>query len=94
MSNMEIIDNVKVTYDPELAYEEVIDIVLAEVEAWEQSGKELSSVGLTLEGDEIVVKAVEKSPIRRIRRICGYCSNTANWGQHKLDELAQRKAHV
>ena len=90
----EIINKVKVEYGPEIAYEQAVDIVHEEIQLWEEKGKELSRIKLTIEGDEIIVEAFEKSPIRRIRRICGYCSNTENWGQHKLDELAQRKAHV
>lgn len=90
----EIIHGVTVEYDPEIAYQQVADIVKEEIQIWEQQRKRLTRIKLTVEGDEIIVESFEKSPIRRIRRICGYCSNTANWGQHKLDELAQRKAHV
>ena len=90
----EIINKVKVEYGPEIAYEQVVDIVHEEIQLWEKQKKRLTRIKLTVEGNEVIVEAFEKSPIRRIRRICGYCSNTANWGQHKLDELAQRKAHV
>ena len=91
---IEVINNVKVEYDPEIAYQQVVDTVHEEIQLWEKKKKRLTRIKLTVEGNEVIVEAFEKSPIRRIRRICGYCSNTANWGQHKLDELAQRKAHV
>ena len=90
----EIINKVKVEYGPEIAYEQVVDIVHEEIQLWEEKGKQLSRIKLATKGDEVIVEAFEKSPIRRIRRICGYCSNTENWGQHKLDELAQRRAHL
>lgn len=90
----EIINNVKVEYDPEIVYQQVVDTVYEEIQLWEKRRKQLARIKLTAEGDEVIVEAFEKSPIRRIRRICGYCSNTENWGEHKLDELAQRRAHL
>ena len=91
---IEMIDNVKVSYAAELTRDEAVEIVLAEIEAWEKTGKELASVDLKLDGDEIIIKATEKSPIRRVRRITGYLSNMENFNDAKQAELSQRYQHI
>ncbi len=86
-------NQVAVTYDPALSTDEMIAIVKEEVKLWEDKCKELARVELTLDGDNIVVKTVEKSPVRRVRRITGYLSNMENFNDAKQAELAQRYKH-
>lgn len=88
-----MISNVVVEYDPILALEEITTIVEEEINLWKEQRKDLGRVQLTLDGENVVVKAVEKSPIRRVRRITGYLSNMENFNDAKQDELAQRYKH-
>ncbi|MBP1763975.1 MAG: anaerobic ribonucleoside triphosphate reductase [Firmicutes bacterium] len=64
-----------------------------EIKSWESKGKVLGKVVLELDKDEVVIKAFEKSPIRRIRRITGYLSEQTNFNDAKRAELAQRTYH-
>lgn len=48
---------------------------------------------LGLDGEEIIVKATEKSPIRRVRRITGYLSSIDNFNDAKVAECRSRVTH-
>lgn len=89
-----VIDGVKVIAEAEITEEEIREIVAEELQIWQRKGKELGQVQLSIEGDEIVVKAVERSPIKRIRRITGYLSTEDRFNSAKQAELADRKAHA
>lgn len=89
----EIIDSVKVSYDEGINYDQVIDIALEGISDWEKSGKELSRIDMTLDGEEITAMYIEKSPIKRVRRITGYLSNMENFNDSKRDELNARYKH-
>lgn len=89
-----MINQVVVTYDPELSMDEITAIVKEEVKLWGDKSKELARVEITLDGDDIIVKSVEKSPVRRVRRITGYLSNVENFNDAKQAELAQRYKHM
>jgi len=73
--------------------EEAKYYVAEEMKNWESKGKILGRVVLELDKDEVVIKAFEKSPIRRIRRITGYLSEQTNFNDAKRAELAQRTYH-
>lgn len=88
-----MINQVVVTYDPELSMDEITAIVKEEVKLWGDKSKELARVEVTLDGENIIVKSVEKSPVRRVRRITGYLSNIENFNDAKRAELAQRYKH-
>ena len=62
-------NQVAVAYDPKLSMDEISVIVQEEVRLWKDKAKELARVEVTLDGENIVVKTVEKSPVRRGRRI-------------------------
>ncbi|WP_094607847.1 hypothetical protein SPSIL_056100 [Sporomusa silvacetica DSM 10669] len=89
-----IIDGVKVVAESEITEEEIKEIVAAEQQLWNRKGKELAAVQLSIHGDEIEVKAVERSPIKRVRRITGYLSTEDRFNSSKQAELADRCAHI
>lgn len=88
-----MVNQVAVEYDSALTVAEMTSIVEDELKMWKENQKELARVELTLDGDNVVVKAVEKSPVRRVRRITGYLSNMENFNDAKQDELGARYKH-
>lgn len=89
-----VIEDVMVSHTGEVSLEEATMIVLEEKEIWAIKGKELARVYIGVDGEELVVESVEKSPVKRVRRITGYLSNMTNFNQSKADEAAQRVAHM
>ncbi|HML33901.1 MULTISPECIES: anaerobic ribonucleoside-triphosphate reductase [Sporomusa] len=89
-----IIDGVNVVADSEITEEEIRAIVAEELQLWKKRNKELAQVQLKIEGEEIIVKAVERSPIKRVRRITGYLSTEDRFNSAKQAELSDRHAHV
>lgn len=87
-------DNIKVTYDEDLTGKEVTKCVEEEQAIWKAKGKQILSIDITLDGEEIEIKTVERSPIQRIRRITGYCANVNSFNAAKMAELKARKVHV
>jgi len=73
--------------------EEAKQYVAEELQNWKNKGKILGKMILELDQDEVVIKAFEKSPIRRIRRITGYLSEQTNFNDAKQAELAERVVH-
>ncbi len=88
-----MVHQIAVDYDPMLSVDEVTTIVEEEMKLWKEKHKELARVELSLDGDSVVVKAVEKSPVRRVRRITGYLSNMENFNDAKQAELGARYKH-
>lgn len=88
------LDNITIKYDEQLTAEEVSKCIDEEQAIWREKGKQLASIELTIDGEEIVVKTVEKSPIQRIRRITGYCANVNSFNDAKMAELKARQAHM
>lgn len=89
-----VIDGVRVTADSDITQEEIRGIVAEELKLWKRRGKELASVELSIKDDEIEVKAVERSPIKRIRRITGYLSTEDRFNSSKQAELSDRVSHM
>jgi len=73
--------------------QEAKQYIMEEIQNWKTKGKKLGKVVLELDQDEVVIKAYEKSPIRRIRRITGYLSEQTNFNDAKQAELAERVVH-
>jgi anaerobic ribonucleoside-triphosphate reductase activating protein len=88
------VNGVTVIADSALTNDEIISVVEEEIKLWKESDRTLSSIELAVEGDQILVKAQEKSPIRRLRRITGYLSNLENFNSAKLSECSQRAVHT
>ena len=89
-----VIDDVLVNTDGAVTEDEIRQIVAEEMDLWRVKGKELWKVEMVLDGDEIIVKAFEKSPIKRIRRITGYLSTEDRFNPSKQAELRDRKSHL
>jgi anaerobic ribonucleoside-triphosphate reductase activating protein len=89
-----LIKGISVTADPALTDKEISVTVDQEIQLWSKRGKTLGAMELTLDGEEIVVKSFEKSPIRRVRRITGYLSNLENFNDAKRNECLSREVHT
>ncbi|MBU2700563.1 anaerobic ribonucleoside-triphosphate reductase activating protein [Sporomusaceae bacterium BoRhaA] len=89
-----IIEGINVVAAPELSDQEVYKIVNDEIKIWISKNKTLAKIELLLDDENILVTAIEKSPIRRVRRITGYLSNMENFNDAKLSELNNRTKHV
>lgn len=89
-----VINGVTVTADEALTTEEITTLVEEEITLWNQRKKALGGIEITLDGEEIVLSASEKSPIRRVRRITGYLSNIENFNEAKLAECCSRTVHM
>lgn len=61
---------------------------------WKDLDKELAKIELSIDGDEVVITATERSPISRVRRITGYLSNMNNFNDAKAAELHNRVNHI
>lgn len=88
-----LVDGVKVVADPALTQNEIACFVAEEKRLWESRSKKLGQLELNIDGDEIIVKATEKSPIRRVRRITGYLSSIDNFNDAKTSECNDRARH-
>ena len=88
--------NISITHPDEMKPIEVEGYADSEIALWEEKypTKKLACILLTLEGDEVSIKARDKQWIRRIRRITGYLSEVDNFSDHKKAELDARKTHV
>jgi hypothetical protein len=89
-----LVDGIQVVADPALTTEEIAHFVTEEKRLWNSNNKKLGLLELGLDGEEIVVKATEKSPIRRVRRITGYLSSIDNFNDAKVAECGDRTKHV
>lgn len=89
-----IVNGVKVTADPSLTNEEIHAAVQDEIRLWQERGKTLGAVELSAEENSIVIRASEKSPIRRVRRITGYLSTIEQFNDAKKAECADREIHM
>ena len=88
-----VVDGINVLADPLLTNEEITHFVDEEKRLWANKNKKLGLLELSLDGEEIVVKATERSPIRRVRRITGYLSSIDNFNDAKVAECDDRAKH-
>lgn len=93
-SNTIVIDDVLINYDNGITEDEIRQILAEERLIWLANGKTLGKMELSLDGDEIIVKAVEKSHIKRLRRITGYLSEVDRFNDSKQAELRDRVTHL
>jgi anaerobic ribonucleoside-triphosphate reductase activating protein len=87
---MPAVDGVELVIHGEIAEAQALEILEEEKARFAARGKKLARVELTADGDEIIVRATELSPIRRVRRITGYLAPTDNWNAAKQAELRDR----
>ena len=88
------IDEIAVLADNELTDEEVNFIVQAEKSEWASANMAIDSITLEVDCSEIKITSVERSPIRRIRRITGYLSDYNNFNAAKKAEERDRYKHM
>jgi len=84
----------QVIVNGDIPREEVEYWVADEKRRWQAQGKEIGKIVITDVGDgELEIRAYEKSPIKRIRRITGYLAEVDCWNDAKQAELKDRVAH-
>ena len=88
------IDGTFITHDPAITQREITDIYAAELATYKAAGKMLGTIGLTLDGDEIVIRSKSREKINRVRRITGYCADLDQFNAAKLAELRDRKVNM
>lgn len=77
-----------------LTEDEFQTICADEVEIWKAKQRAISSIDISVDGNELVVFTREKSPIKRLRRITGYLSDLTSFNDAKKAEEAQRYKHM
>lgn len=90
---MVLVKDVLVEYPSTMTEAEATEYAEEEMTIWAGQGKTLDQVIIELEGDEVVIRALERSPIRRVRRITGYLSDAVNFNDAKRAELKARVTH-
>jgi anaerobic ribonucleoside-triphosphate reductase activating protein len=88
-----VVNGVQVIADPRLSREEINHFIAEEQQLWRSRNKRLGQVELSIDQEEVIVKATEKSPIRRVRRITGYLSSIDNFNDAKVAECSDRAKH-
>ena len=84
----------KISVEGDFSPEEVNALVEEEKALLEPQGKEIGHLSLrALEGKQVEIKVIPKSPIRRVRRITGYLSNIENFNSAKQAECRDRLVH-
>lgn len=90
-----VINSVEVTADVGISQEEAEMYLQEEQKIWHDKKKKLGKVIIKLcDNGEVELKTIERSPIKRVRRITGYLSEVDNFNDAKKAELAQRKSHM
>ncbi|MCE5285685.1 MAG: hypothetical protein LLG02_07545 [Pelosinus sp.] len=89
-----IIDGISVMAENGVTEAEIQAVVHEEKQLWEKKGKRLGKIEVSVENDELVIKASEHSPISRVRRITGYLSTVDHFNDAKQAELLDRVKHV
>jgi len=87
-------DGIRLTYADAISEEEAMEQVKQERALWEQQGKKISSIDISLHDDELQIKTTELSPIKRYRRITGYVVPLTAMAEHKISETKERYKHM
>ena len=88
-----VVNGIQVIADPRLSREEINHFIAEEQQLWRSRNKRLGQIELSIDQEEVIVKASEKSPIRRVRRITGYLSSIDNFNDAKVAECSDRAKH-
>ena len=84
----------KMSLEGDFSLEEVNALVEEEKAVLAATRKEIGHLSLrALEGNQVEIKVIPKSPIRRVRRITGYLSNIENFNSAKQAECRDRLVH-
>lgn len=87
------VSGIKVFADNAITQEEIDKIVADEKAIWRKQKREISQIAIDREGDDLVIKTSERSPIKRVRRITGYLSTVDKFNDSKQAELRDRVKH-
>ncbi len=87
-------DGIPVLCPEGLTDEEFQAVCAVEVKLWAARQRAISSIDISIDGDELVVFTREKSPIKRVRRITGYLSVLDSFNDAKQVEAADRVSHL
>lgn len=89
-----VIDSVEISADDDISQEEAEMYLREEQKIWHEKKKTLGKMIVTLcSNGEVEIKTIEKSPIKRIRRITGYLSTVDRFNDAKKAELEGRVTH-
>ena len=88
------INGIHIVADPSLTNEEIALLVSEEQALWHERNKTIAYMEINRDGEEIIINASERSPIRRVRRITGYLSNIDNFNDAKKQECENRFIHA
>jgi anaerobic ribonucleoside-triphosphate reductase activating protein len=91
---LKVIDGIKVDAQEGINDGEINAIVADELVIWRNKGKVLGEVSISVDGEELVIKSFERSPIKRVRRITGYLSTAERFNAAKQAELGDRIKHL
>ena len=84
----------KMSLEGDFSIEEINALVEEEKAVLAATRKEIGHLSLrALEGNQVEIKVIPKSPIRRVRRITGYLSNIENFNSAKQAECRDRLVH-
>jgi len=89
-----MVNGVRVTYTDDISDKEATVYANQEIAEWKKQHKQIDWMMIKADGDEVVIEAHERSPIRRIRRITGYLSEVSNFNDGKRAELGDRQASM
>jgi len=82
-----------VTAPDNLPQDDLTNDVLEEIELWLHNRKRIDKISFEMDGDMLILRAIELSRIKRIRRITGYLSEVGNFNDAKQAELTEREIH-
>lgn len=88
------INGIHIAADPSFTSDEIAMLVAEEQAIWGEQNKAIAYMEIARDGEEVVISAAEKSPIRRVRRITGYLSNIDNFNDAKKQECEKRVVHA
>jgi hypothetical protein len=89
-----LVKDVLVEYPQTITEREATEYAEEEIELWGKQEKKLAKVIIEIDENEVIIRGLEKSPIRRVRRITGYLSDASNFNDAKRAELKARAAHM
>lgn len=87
-------ENIIITIGEGVTEAETNAAIEQEIAIWDKQKRMLASIEICIDGDELIIKTKEKSPIKRYRRITGYCVELTNMSSWKQSEVADRKSHI
>lgn len=89
----QMIGGIRVVAEESITEAEIAEIVATEKTLWRAQNKEIAEIHISVEEEELVITSIERSPIKRVRRITGYLSTNERFNDAKQAELSDRVSH-